>query len=507
MQERLLTWLKAHRLDVILVSLIVLITGIISAVNMTNYPQRFDDEGTYIAQAWAIEERGTLTHYTYWYDHPPAGWIQIAGYEAITNAQNRYHSSITGGREFMLIAHLATIILLFLLARRLGLGSLAATLGTLAYGLSPLVVDFSRYVLLDNVGLPWLIGAFVLALSPRRQISAAIGAAICMAIAVLSKETFIILLPVLVYTMWTHNDARNRRYLLAAFGVVFFMLTGMYVLYAALKNEFFPGPGHVSLLGAFAWQLSGRQGSGSIFNPISGAHNLLTYWLSFDHWLLLSGLISLPLTLFFRKLRPITLALIFGFLMLLRTGYLPYPYIIAVLPFAALTLAGLLHYAIILPLQAYRGSAFYRHWARVASLGMALGALIFVSPVWYAKLHAATTINQDTYNRQAIEWIDKHINHHGKRLVIESPMWTDLENKGFNNPDPIWVYKTETDPAIVKLIGSWKGVDYVILNGLTVNASDFNQAFPTVSQAIKHAKVVARFGENAQEILVYQVKH
>jgi 4-amino-4-deoxy-L-arabinose transferase-like glycosyltransferase len=162
--NRVLDWIRRHKLDSAIITVLLLIAGTVSAVNMTGYPQRFEDEGTYISQAWAIKEQGTLTHYTYWYDHPPVGWIQMAGHLALTGALDRYGSAISAGREFMLLLHLATIVLLFALARRLGIGSIAAGIGTLAYGLSPLVVEFSRYVLLDNVALPWLLAAFLLAL-------------------------------------------------------------------------------------------------------------------------------------------------------------------------------------------------------------------------------------------------------------------------------------------------------------------------------------------------------
>ncbi len=57
---------------------------------MGGIPQRIDDEGTYTAQAWAITHLGELTHYTYWYDHPRTGWIQIAGYTSLTGAFARY---------------------------------------------------------------------------------------------------------------------------------------------------------------------------------------------------------------------------------------------------------------------------------------------------------------------------------------------------------------------------------------------------------------------------------
>ena len=42
-------------------------------------PAATDDEGTYLAQAWAVQHGQGLAHYTYWYDHPPLGWIQLAG--------------------------------------------------------------------------------------------------------------------------------------------------------------------------------------------------------------------------------------------------------------------------------------------------------------------------------------------------------------------------------------------------------------------------------------------
>src|SRR4051812_31098139 len=114
-------WIKRNKLDIALVLIVVTASGMISAHNMSGYPQRFEDEGTYVSQAWAIKEQGSLAHYTYWYDHPPAGWMKIAAYLTLTDGLHRYGSAITAGREFALVMHLATIVLLFALARRLGI--------------------------------------------------------------------------------------------------------------------------------------------------------------------------------------------------------------------------------------------------------------------------------------------------------------------------------------------------------------------------------------------------
>lgn len=499
-------WLKNNRLDVIVAICLMAVSGVVSGLNMSGYPQRFEDEGTYVSQAWAVKEQGTLTHYTYWYDHPPVGWIQMAGHLALTNALERYGSAISAGREFMLILHIATVGLLYALARRLQIGTLASAIGVSAFVLSPLAIEFSRYVLLDNVALPWLLAAFVLALSPRRSLAAAIGAAACMAIAILSKETFLALLPVLLYALWRNGDQRNRRYVLTAFGVVLLTVCGFYVLYAALKNELLPGEGHVSLLGTFFWQIFGREGSGSILDANSGTRGLIGYWLNIDFWLLLAGAIALPFALYFKNLRVAGLALLLCIALVFRGGYLPYPYVIILLPFAALAIAGALDRLLVQPIA--RGLAAKKPLFTIlpilAAAALIAGTAAVVAPAWQSKLTALTSVDQDASSRQAVDWIDQNLDRNG-RMVVESALWTDLQTKGFNRPDPVWLYKTETDPEVTRDIGGWQGIDYVVLNGPTVGARDFQTAFPTVSQAIDNSQLVAEFGSDNQKILVYRV--
>ena len=73
-----------------------------------------------------------------------------------------------------------------------------AVLAVVLFGLSPLAMEFSRSVYLDNVAVPWLLAAFVLASSPRRQPGRGGRDAACFVVAVLSKETTLVLLPALV---------------------------------------------------------------------------------------------------------------------------------------------------------------------------------------------------------------------------------------------------------------------------------------------------------------------
>lgn len=497
-------WLKSRKADTAAAAVLIAVTGTVSSLNMAGYPQRFEDEGTYVSQAYAVKEKGELAHYTYWYDHPPAGWLQIAAYFAIFNGLERYGSAITAGREFMLVLHLATVVLLYALARRLGIGNVAAFTGVLLYALSPLSVEFGRYALLDNTALPWLLGAFILALSPGRNLGAAIGAALCMAIAVLSKETFLVLLPVVIYALWRSGDTRNRRYTLTVFSVVFVMLCAAYVLFAALKGELIPGEGHVSLFGTVLWQLLGREGSGSIFDQSSGTYGLVNYWLNIDSYLVAAGILGLIPSLIYRSLRPAGLALLISLAMLLRTGYLPYPYIIVVLPFAALCFAGAFDKLIVQTLKHSR--LLPRFAAGFACIELAIAFALIIVPGWQPKLQALVTADSDSSSRQAVEWVAANIPD-SERLVVESALWTDLHRHGFDDPELVWLYKTETDPAVKKEIGGWRGIDYVVLNGPTVGGQGFENSFPTVATAIENGEMVAEFGQDNQKILIYKINN
>ena len=71
-----------HRAFFILATLLVYATYL-HGTNMFNFPYYESDEGTYTSQAWAVVTEGTLAPYTYWYDHPPLGWLVIAGWFSI----------------------------------------------------------------------------------------------------------------------------------------------------------------------------------------------------------------------------------------------------------------------------------------------------------------------------------------------------------------------------------------------------------------------------------------
>src|SRR5918993_5548436 len=104
--RRLLSWIAFHKASIAILVPVLVVLAVVQAQGMAGAPQRSDDEGTYVSQAWAVLHLNTLAHYTYWYDHPPLGWILMAGYAAVTGAFTRAQNAVAGGREFMLVLQL-----------------------------------------------------------------------------------------------------------------------------------------------------------------------------------------------------------------------------------------------------------------------------------------------------------------------------------------------------------------------------------------------------------------
>jgi hypothetical protein len=307
-------WWRSHAASVGLLVPLLILVGVVHATGMWTFPRRVDDPGTYLSQAWSFQYEHALSPYSYIYDHAPAGWIQMALWSMLTDGFNRHHSAIAFGNECMLLAKLASCALLFALARRLRFSRLGAAGVVLLFGLCPLELMYGRWTFLDNLVTPWLLLAFVLAASRRRSIAAATGGALSFAMAALTKETALVLLPALVWAMAQNLDRRNRPQVITVAGFSGLLLMAMYPLYAIYKGELLERPGRNSLLGTAKWQLVERESSGSLLDQGSPTAHMVGQWLGIDRWLLLAGLVAIPIALLARRLRPAVLALVLQWL-------------------------------------------------------------------------------------------------------------------------------------------------------------------------------------------------
>jgi hypothetical protein len=507
-------WLREHWLSLLLVAGLLLAVGIVHAVGYDRFPGRInDDEGTYVAQAWAVQHWHSLAHYTYWYDHPPVGWITIAGYTWLTQAFERLPTAVSAGREFMVVVKLASAALLYLLARRLGFHRLAAAGAVLLFGLSPLAIPYQRMVFLDNPALMWTLAALALAASPRRSLAASAGSGACFAIAVLSKETSLVLFPALALLLWQYTSPRTRRYNLALFLTVFGGLVFLYPLYAILKNELLEGPGHVSLLWAIKWQLFDRVPSGSLLDPASRTHAVARSWIEQDPWLLGSALLLIPLGLLLRRLRAITLALTIQVVMLFRNGFLPFAYVIALLPFAALLVAGMADHLWKGYAPRRRGqprwhdrlrlwvAALIKRAGQLAVISAVTASLVVVAPAWSRDLRQQMMEDRSQPVKQAVAYAVANIPVRSI-LLTDDNLWPDLLRHGFN-PNPVWFYKLDLDPAIrAKYKNGWRDIDYVVIGHVP---PIILRDLPLVTAAIQHSEVMATFGSGETEVTIRRV--
>ncbi len=459
-------------------------------MGMTTAPQRLDDEGTYTAQAYALGAFGELAHYTYWYDHPPLGWIQIAGWTWATGAFDRYATAVSAGREAMLLAYVVSAILLWWLARRVGLSRVGAAAAALIFGLSPLALMFHRTAYLDNIATPWMLAAFLLAQVRHRQLLAFGASGVCMAIAVLSKETYVLVVPALAWMLWRNAHPELRRYSLSVAGSLF-CLTGLsYGLFALVKGELLPGDDHVSLWDAIAFQLFGREVS-SVFESGSQARRVITIWWSLDPVLCVGSLVAAVACLFHRSLRPFAVLLLSLVMFMLRPGYLPIPYVIALLPVAALLVAGAVDVALRQRRSTMRGCA----------LVMALVAAAIAAPLWSQQLRGLLITDADQPLRSAQQWIEQHVPR-DRRIIVDDALWVDLVRAGFPRTNAVWFYKVDTDPAVSDLAtDGWRDYDFIVVTKSVPESQDTGR-HPQVDTALHNSRPIARFGrgDDAVEI-------
>src|SRR4051794_17723738 len=139
-----------------ILGILLILTATLRLINLTGSPARLDDEGTYVAQAYAVAHWGEIAHYTYWYDHPPAGWLQLALWTAISGPDFG-GNAVAAGRYLMVAVAVLTAGLLWLLARRVDVSRWASAAAVVIFAVSPLSIALSRTVYLDNLAIAWLL--------------------------------------------------------------------------------------------------------------------------------------------------------------------------------------------------------------------------------------------------------------------------------------------------------------------------------------------------------------
>ncbi len=475
-----------------LVWLLPVLTGatVLHAWNMLRSPMPFDDEGTYISQAWALANHGELSHYTYWYDHPPLGWMLLA----VWNQPFRLFGidEWVAGRIGMLVIHALSCALLYALARRFSAPRWAAAIAPVLFTASPIMMRWGRLVMLDNIATPFLLAAWLLALDRRQRLSRFATSALLLACAVLVKETTLLFLPAVFWSL-LQSARSHRRYVVP---IYVWLVTGMglaYVLFALMKNELFDGPGHVSLEWALRWQLVSRKSSGSLLDPTSEAASKVMSWFETDGILLIAGALAALLITRWSRFRPLFLVLVLLWSVVLRGGYVPGPYPVSLIWPSALAVT-LCSARMLTLLRKRRVRRAIRRGATVALAAAMAG----VASLGVVKSEMYLTEDKVIQYRQARDWVLTNTTA-DDIVIVDNSLWFDLVIAGRPRKNIVWYQKPNTDTEVDSyLANGWRDIDYVVL---TLPLRETYRQRVTTSEALDHATLVVQF----DELAVYKV--
>ncbi|RST18832.1 phospholipid carrier-dependent glycosyltransferase [Streptomyces sp. WAC05374] len=503
---------RSSRPDLVVCGALLVAILLVQGWNIQQYPTLSDDEGTYLAQAWAVQNGRGLAHYTYWYDHPPLGWMQLAALTWIPSLIAPETMTVASMRLAMLLVSAASAVMLYVLARRLWLPRWAAGLAMALFGLSPLSVVLQREIFLDNLAVMWMLLAFCLAASPSRHLWHHFGAGITAATAVLTKETMLVVLPALLVTMWRHSHRDTRKFAVTGAITACALIGFSYPLFALLKGELLPGDGHVSLWDGITYQMS-RPGSGFILSEGTGSNGVLDSWLYYDRVLPVGGLTGAALLLLTlrwsvtaRALAGPALAVAILALVAMRpSGYLPAMYVIQALPFLALVLAGGAASVAHAVLRRGRRTPALLPVRRAAAVLLAATAALYVLPRWYDGDRTAMTADANAPYRAAADWLAHEVPDPAHaRVLVDDALWLDLVHAGYQpGLGAIWFYKADLDPAVTRTIPrGWRDLDYVVASPtVRRDARDL----PNVRAALEHSTPVATFGEGEERIEIRKI--
>lgn len=504
-------WLEA-------VVIVITLAGtlIAHALNMFNFPRYQLDEGTYMAATWAIIHNGQLWPYAYGYGHPPLAWIQIASWVKLVGGFFNFGDAVNTGRVLMLLYALVSALLVYLIIRRLLSSRSAGLLAMAIFAFSPLAITYQREVLLDNVGTFWLLLSLYLMVVGNSRLKFLVGSAICLGLSFLSKEIFVLFIPVMIYGVWLHSTQFQRKFALVAFTYTVIAICSGFVLLAVLKGELLPTGWlpwdthqHLSMFSTYLGQVQRGTTQGSITGQWHA-------WKNLDQVLMIFSVAAVVFNLIAgwwnRKQLFIALMAISFWILLIRGGVVLSFYIIPMIPLAAINAAFAFN-----TIFGWLGKAAHFDLLRVGLLLCVLAAIV---PYDIANANVDFTQNSTASQVQAIAWVRSHIPHNAF-IVINDWMFVDLRQAGGGGvgtgatyPFANVYFNIQSDPTIYQalLAKNWDRIDYVIEDSeMEGDIRSTPGQFTIISMAIQHSVKIAHFtsgtGDNTEGVTIYQVVH
>lgn len=508
-----LRWTLSHP-EVFLVLGILIVVGAAHGINMFHFPYGEDDEGTYMSQAASIVRDGRLAPYTYWYDHAPVGWMQIAIWSVATGGFHTFGTSIDGGRVFMWALALASTLMVYLIGRRVSGSMLVGTVASLLFSLTAYGGYFQRRVLLDNITVPWMLLSVLILVAPRPTLLKIFLSAGALAISILSKEVTAFLVPAMTYLVWTRAAPGQRAFAMVGWVVLGSSVVLMYVLMAAINHELFPmgtwlggTNDHVSLLGSLQYQASRSKDSG-ILSQRSAFWLVAHGWIRDEPLLVVGGtasaVVGALLIRWHRTVGIIGLLTLSLWLFMARGGEVIEFYLVPLLPLLALNIALLLGVAsatvaalVRVPSRRLRIVGILARGACATAIvaGLLLG---YMSPDrGFATTHTLLwTSTQADAQQQALAWIGQHVDDRSK-VVMDNYAYEDLHDGSMYHrvfPGSDYYWKVDADKAILTKVyhNRWQYADLVVYT-IQIQTDVRLASLPLTKAIVAHSVLLAHF--------------
>jgi len=168
--------------------------------------------------------------------------------------------------------------------------------------------------------------------------------------------------------------------------------------------------------------------------------------------------------------------------MAMTGGYLPFFYVTAMIPFAALIIGGVAD-----TLWERASSPVVENACRLLVVAAAIAALVLVVPQWTSALIQQASQNGSANAQVATAWIEKNIPK-SDVIVVDDYFWLDLKRAGLN---PLWEQKTSSNSdSQGELPHGWRSIKYVVVTNQVEGALG---TLPLLQTAITHSVPVASF--------------
>lgn len=506
--------------SLIIICLLIL-SALVHGYNMFGYPAYFDDEGTYSAYGWAVINNGELSHYTYWYDHPPLGWIQLALWSLLTGGYETFGFAINSGRAFVFILAVLSTFLIYRISRNFHADKFSAFFGSLMFAISPLAISMNRMIFLDNIMAFWVLLAIFAISFSKTKIRHVVASGTFLSIAILSKETALVFAPLITWFIFSRAQKHQKHFSLIIFLFIVCSISSLWFIYALLNGELFP-PGffftdpnssHVSLFATIQEQL-GRGGHGSIFTPDSDIRTSIYRWTSGrlslfegvpDVLLLSSGFLATTINLFYGLLvedaryKFVSLLSVFFILFLIRGGIVLVFYIICLFPLFAINIS--LCIQILIDSAKYVKNVLFTNFAKLVFIILSLFLYFSLN---FKSLKIILFSNQTNANISAVDWVIKNIPK-SKIILVDDYAYIDLRNNNFLSPNPVYYWKAQKDPEVYEdiLKKDWRNIDYLLT---TPSFRSDIKGLDIIKQAFQNSTKIKSFeGDNYYAIEIYQV--